>query len=159
MEFSEVFPVITFAVGLVSTPLLDWRKDRVVLQRERARWRAEFQRDTLLQLHEAAADLNKLSQASFHERCLGSEQTGVFPSWTPVKATFDQEADARLRTSRLQQRVEDDSIRETVGHFVDLAYATSHDADELEASAAQSGMLATYQNLESLVGAQLRQLF
>lgn len=104
-----LFPVLTFVIGLVATPLLDeWRKARG-RKEDAQQAMVACERATLLEVQEALYHVVRAAGRCYHEDAMAFKTTG-FP------AQFSQEADdsmfkTKQRLAILQGRVLDPELR------------------------------------------------
>jgi hypothetical protein len=130
--FSGAFLVLLgFGVGLVS----DWFKDRRVLQRERetrgalrrdqlAERRANFQRQTLLELQEAIQDLLRATGAAHVQDQRVFRETGTWQREALAEEINQQILVANRRVLLLTVRVRDQALRDAVNRFRRLSSNT-----------------------------------
>ena len=120
------FPVLTLLIGYGTKSLTDWIQHRRAVEREREgrdatrrdqlfERRATFQRETLLALQEAAAELGRATGRICHLDTMAIRNTGktqLLPDDLDEGYRL-----AQVRTSLLAVRVRDDSVRELAEQF------------------------------------------
>ena len=119
-QFRDVLPIITLVLGYFGTTLTETRREHRAERQRRIDAASDFQRTTMLELQDALLD---------HFTCLArfvADRAWSDPAQSEP-ASFDareREHVARARVSALCTRVLDDTARELVAHYTDVALGT-----------------------------------
>jgi hypothetical protein len=167
------FPVLTAllgtSLGYAAKFFTDWLHDRRSAEREReARGavrrdqlferRTTFQRQTLLDLQEAALELARAVGLAHHQDYLAFRATGQWGKQLIGEDLSERERLAHARTSLLGARVRDDPTRELVTKLKNYAGETVHSETRDESERALLGMGLALEELNQRVGEVLRKL-
>jgi hypothetical protein len=125
MPLEVWLPLLTFVLGFGSSLAAEWLRDARVTRRERvarqemgmlqqAERRAEFQRETLLNLQEALDSYVRSAFRAWHHDIM-ARRSGEPWHETPLPSELDEALrEANVRTMILAARVEDERLRELV---------------------------------------------
>lgn len=126
------FPgALSVLLGFAAKSVSDWLQDKRAYQRDRetrdvlrrdqlAERRAEFQRQTLLELQEVLQDLARAVGASHHQDEMQFKETGRWQRHLIRSEIDDQFFQANRRALVLTVRVRDESLRESLKRFRDF---------------------------------------
>ncbi|MBI3676188.1 MAG: hypothetical protein HY243_06185 [Proteobacteria bacterium] len=163
------FPVVTLIIGAVLKGLYDTLADRRTLAREREARRdqrrgtshlnrAVFQRTTLLELQEAAAQLARFTGQANHQDVMAYRASGKWQKQLITEDVDEGSRKANVRVNLLRVRVRDETVRQLAELFstlcVDSVFATS----EQEARDAITQMGKHLTQLQERIGIVLRNL-
>jgi hypothetical protein len=126
---------LSVLLGFGAKSVSDWFNHKRTLQRERetrdalrrdqlAERRANFQRETLLELQEAVQDLARATGASHHHDEMAYRQTGKWQRERLGEELDQQVTLANRRVLLLTVRVRDESLRNTIKEFRQLTNQT-----------------------------------
>lgn len=163
------FPVATAFAGYAAGFVTEWFRDSRTARRERearaekraddlrAR-RAEFQRQTLLDLQEAMFQLARAAVALHHQDAMTFRNTGVWGR-QPVSDELSEGHRAALaRTNMLVARVRDEDIRHLVGQLRAHSAEASISRSEADAGRCIASMMGAQEQANERVGEILRSL-
>lgn len=165
------FPVVTAFGGFILAAISEYLRDRRATTRERdarnavrhlqqLERRTNFQRQTLLDLQEAAQQLGRSCGTTYfikHERFL---QTGKWENEDlPLPDDLNEDLrQAVTKTIMLSARVRNDGVREMAGTFKRFATGIATASSKSDAQAALNQMMATLGPLHESIGGVLRKL-
>jgi hypothetical protein len=139
----------------------DRQREAHLAEREQARKDARdaFQRDTILALQDAVADLVRMVIDLHGEAVNIEEKTGHWPPPTRIgelPASFDEQF---ATVQGLRARVFDDALRRLVAELASSALGALHAADREGAARLMAGLSETNEQLQERVHALLKELF
>jgi hypothetical protein len=166
---SSWFPVLTLLIGFATKSLTDWFEHRHHTRRDREareavrrdqlfERRTSFQRQTLLDLQEACAQLVRTAGAIQHQDYVAYRSTG---KWTMQQVPDDLAEGNRLaqaRTGMLIARVRDDTVRELTDKLKTHAGEVIRSQTHKDSQRAEIDMLEIYTRLNERIGQVLRTL-
>jgi hypothetical protein len=163
------FPVFTLLLGYAVKAVSDWLQHRRTSERERqareaARQdqlferRTAFQRQTLLDLQEAALQLVRTAGAMNHQDVMAFRKTGKWQKQLYDEALSEDSRLANARTSMLAVRVRDDSVRDLMAVVKNHAWNAGMCASLEEGDRALNAMAAEFEKLNQRIGEILRKL-
>ena len=131
-------PAIALALGFIGALLIEFVRDGAAVRRERKRRLADLQRQSLLELQDALAQLARASTSLATARRRRQADHG---DWRPAEdflAHYDALADARIPVVTLVSRLDDVTLRGLVGALREAdaaltAAPTAQDAIEAQA--------------------------
>lgn len=165
--FNTWFPVLTLIVGYVIKLIEDRLTHQRALQRERENRmenrritleerHADFQRQILLELQDAAQDLARGAGQAHRKDTVAFKQTGTWQKQPFAADIDDRITQSNIRCIKLASRITDDSIRELTKSFRLHALGISACRTEGEADALMLTSIKELQQLHELIGQQLR---
>lgn len=160
-------PIVTFLIGFGTKWLTDWAQHRRTVAREREareatrrdqlfERRVTFQRETLLALQEAAADLGRATGRVSHLDTMAVRTTGrtqLLPDDLDEGYRL-----AQARTNMLGVRVSDASVRELVEQFRGLSADCVMARTQEDRDRAMNAAGDTHDRLNEHIGSVLRML-
>jgi hypothetical protein len=166
---SSWFPVVTLLLGYAAKSLDEWlgyrrnarreREAREAVRRDQVfERRTSFQRQTLLDLQEAAMQLARSVGAINHQDKLAYNSTG---EWSKQQLPDDLSEGNRLaqaRTGMLGARVRDDSIRELLAKLKTHSQETISSPSREDSERALKSMALAHDELNQHIGEVLRKL-
>ena len=166
---SSWFPVVTLLLGYATKSLSDWLEHRRNTRREREareaarrdklyEQRISFQRQTLLDLQEASAQLARSVGAVTHQDRMAYRSTG---KWR--KALLSDELNegnrlAQARTGMLGPRVRDDATRQLVDKLKTRSAEAVNSPTPQDCERADIDVTLIYTELNQRIGEVLRKL-
>jgi hypothetical protein len=163
------FPVATAFAGYAAGFVTEWFRDSRTARRERearaekraddlrAR-RAEFQRQTLLDLQEAMFQLARAAGTLYHQDVMTFRKTGVWGRQLVSDEVSEGHRAALARTDMLVARVRDEDIRHLVGQLRTRSGEVSTSRSEADAEGNIAAMMAAQEQANQRIGEVLRSL-
>jgi uncharacterized coiled-coil protein SlyX len=122
------FPAFTALLGFVTSSILEWLRDRRASEREREareaarrvqqfERRANFQRETLINLQDAVVKLSRTAGRMHHLATMEQRKTGKWGGHLFSEDLDDDAHHANVTIMVLTSRVRDDRIREMAETF------------------------------------------
>lgn len=167
--FGGLLPVFTLLLGFAASSLNEWFRDkraknreheaRMAARRERlSDRRADFQRQTLLDLQEAVLVVTR-SLWSLHSHDLDVARTSGHWELRLIPEELNQEhASANAKTILLAARVRNDEIRSLAGQLRDRGNVVMLCDSETSSRRAIQSIDETFLNLNEKIGELLRKL-
>jgi hypothetical protein len=160
---------LTLLLGFVTKSATDWLQDRRNTRREREareaarrdqlfERRTTFQRETLLDLQEAAAQLARSTGAIHHVDNTAYRSIGKWREQLLSDELDEGNRLAQVRTVMLGARVRDDIVRELIDKLKTCSTEAIHSPTKEESDRALIGMTAIYDRLNKRIGEVLRKL-
>lgn len=162
-------PALAFVAGFGSKWLLELEQHRRVTAREREarrearrdfleQRRADFQRQTLIELQETCATLLRRTGQAHHSDEMAFKKTGEWQK-TFIPDDVDEEyRNTQARTLVLLVRVRDAEVRQLVEDTKSQCNDVVQSPDRATSRRAASQMLGTYTDLNHRIGVVLREL-
>lgn len=169
LEPAGWFPVFTLILGYVTKALSDWIQHRRTLERERETRpeirqdvatdrRIQFQRQTLLDLQEAAMGLARNTGSMNHLDVMGHRTAGIWHGQRYPDDLNENHALATARTSMLVVRVDDAEVRELADAFKTSASEATLSKTAANADSWMMKMAKSFDELQQRIGIVLREL-
>src|SRR5260370_30539930 len=166
---STWFPVVTLVTGYIMKVVSDRLEHSRILQRERenrkemrriqlAERRADFQRQTLLDLQEALQDFARAAGAAHHSDLMALKKTGTWGQELLPKETDDNLLTANRRCLTLGVRVRDESARNLVESFRTHTNSISLKSNKKEAQDELTMSAQILETLQKRIGELLHKL-
>ena len=164
------FPVLTLLLGYLAKSITDWLQDRrrdkrEVIARTEARRdqillrRADFQRQTLLQLQDAISELTrKTAKANFTYTILQDEQGGEWGKHLLPEDDLESLRATRALASLLKVRVRDKLIVDLTDQVLTLSASSTTASSHKESFELFSQMSAVHDKIYSRLGQVLKDL-
>lgn len=163
------FPVVTLVIGIVLKGFYDSIADRRIARREKESRietrrdaqllrKAEFQRETILELQEQIARLTRATGKMHYADIMEFRKTGVWG-----KGQFPDEAnenafEATTQISLLRVRIDDEGVRETARKFLGACAVVALARSEDEAETRFMFVTGMVEGLSEQIGDVLRNL-
>ena len=115
MDVETIVPAVALAVGFIGALLVDFVRDGAAVRRDRKRRLADLQRQSLVDLQDALAQLARASSSLAAARRRRQADRG---DWLPAEdfiVHYEALAEARLPVVTLMSRLEDIALRGLVG--------------------------------------------
>jgi hypothetical protein len=166
---STWFPVVTLVAGYLMKAVSERLEHSRILQRERenrretrrmqlAERRADFQRQTLLDLQEAIQDLARATGAAHHEDRMAFKKTQVWQRQPLGEKLNNDLLNASRRCMLLLVRINDDSIRILADSFRNNSLDVSNSPSEKDAQVRMMAAMGDLETLHKNIGERLRKL-
>lgn len=163
------FPVFTAFAGLVTSPILQWLQDRRTSRREheareaarreqRFERRTNFQRQTLLDLQEAAMKVIQTTGEMHFQDMMANRTGGEWRKQLYGEDLDNRDREANAQTTKLTVRVRDEMVRKLVKEVKDASSATLFARSQPEAEQAIQNMATVFEKLNERIGELLRKL-
>lgn len=163
------FPVVTLLMGFGASALGEWLRDVRTIRREReARQarrheesherRANFQRQTLLDLQESLFVLGRATGSIHHQDRMAYKTTG---QWRRNAVTNDVDEgfrEAQVRSAILSVRIQDEIVRDYVSRYRTLCVDIGMVGSPERAEAALVESITLHDKLNERIGMLLREL-
>jgi hypothetical protein len=167
MYMPDWFPVVTLLIGYGTKSLTDWVQHRRTTERERVarqavrqdqlfERRVTFQRETLLALQEAAAELGRATGRISHLDTMAVHSTGK-TQLLPDDLNQGYHL-AQVRMNLLGVRVRDDSVRDLVEKFRQFSVQSTMADTQKDRDRAMNAAMQTHIQLNERIGELLRTL-
>ena len=168
-ETAGWFPVVTTLAGFIAGALTEWFRDWHATRREHQARKAkrtddlfdrqvEFQRQTLLDLQEAIAQLGRATGAIHHQDDMAFRRTGRWERRPVGEDLSEEHRKAVIRTSMLCVRARDDEVRKLVDQLrTECTHALMAGGPE-EAGQVMASAMKVFERANDRIGAVLRQL-
>jgi hypothetical protein len=175
---SSWFPLLTALGGYLTSAVTEYLRDRRARERDRAtaaamsererearaaatrlqlfQRRSDFQRETLLSLQDAVAQLARAAGRMHHPDEMEYRRTGQWGGHLFPEDLNDSAHQAGVKTLMLMVRVRDDKVREMMKTFRDHANQVGICRTEIESRLALEGMSAALDPLHERIGMVLR---
>jgi hypothetical protein len=115
MDVDTVVPAVALALGFIGALLVEYVRDASAVRRERKRRLADLQRQSLIDLQEALAQLARASSSLATARRRRHADRG---DWQPAEdfiVHYESLAEARLPVVTLASRLDDLALRGLIG--------------------------------------------
>jgi len=172
--------VFTAFLGYIASSISEWLRDRRASERERAtaeatsirereareatrqvqlfERRANFQRETLLNLQDAVVKLTRTAGRMHHIDEMEHRKTGKWGGFSFPEGLSDDALQAGVAIMVLTSRVRDEQIREMVKTFKSNANRIGISPNEQATRKALEGMIEVLEPLHERIGEILRKL-
>lgn len=160
MDWGWMIPVLTFLGGQVAIIGIEWFRHWLARDQRRSDARADFQRQTLMNLQEALAQYVRSMRNTLFEYERMNEGRPV-PEWPDAENPRLTSGGLVPRMMVLSERVDDVEVRQLVQEFFDQsADMTSGGIDKSleEVQASLKRLQETHDRLNKRIGAVLRTL-
>jgi len=135
------------------------RENRIAARREQlTERRAEFQRQTLLDLQDALFDLMRTTGAMHHQDEMAYRQTGEWQKRLFGDELYDKSQVAMRRTAMFQVRVRDASLREMADDLRKLSAQVTVGTSKSESDSAMLDAADLFVQVQERIGEILRTL-
>lgn len=163
------FPVLTTIIGFATGSINEWLRDRRTSKRDSeardalrraqlAERRANFQRETLIDLQDAVTKFTRITGKMHHIERMELKKTGKWGGFLFPEGLSDSALEANVKIMVLNSRVRDEHIRELAerfrGHANKIGILPSPQATE----DASLKMIETIDPLHKRIGEILRKL-
>lgn len=113
-----LLPIATLILGYVGSLITEMVRDKRAAAAEKERRRAEFQRETLLEVLDGIFAMGRAVGAIHHQDLMADRRDGVPYGHGQIGSDLNQSAfGASVRLSILAQRIDDDDARRLVSEF------------------------------------------
>ncbi len=166
---SAAAPTLTFLAGFSAKWLMELEQHRRVTAREREarravrrdfleQRRADFQRQTLIELQETCAVLLRKTGQAHHSDEMAFKQNGEWQKALLPENVSELFGDAQRRAQVLLVRVRDPEVRKLAEDLKSYCSAVVQSPARATSRRAADQMIITYDELNRLIGAALREL-
>ena len=117
MDVDTLVPAVALAVGFLGALLVEWVRDGAAVRRERKRRLADLQRQSLIDLQDALAQLGRAAASLATAR---RRRHADRNEWLPAEdflVHYEALAEARLPVVALASRLDDVTLRGLIGSF------------------------------------------
>lgn len=148
-------------IGYALKILEAWLQDRRSSARERRARIHDFQRQTLIDLQDAMADLARACGEAHHEEFLAFKRSGRWGEFAGSNAISDRDYAARRKMLILCERVIDEQLRDLIGQFNAAAVRTGipPTTSQAEADKTMLDLAAAFERANHRLGQVLRDLY
>jgi hypothetical protein len=169
VKFESWFPVVAILAGFLASSAIEFLRDRRTLKREReareatrretrADRRANFQRQTLLELQDSLLELGRTNGQIHHLDTRAYKQTGDWRTQLVPEDLDEKNRSANARTAVLTSRVHDASVRKMVQEFKENANFETMGRDPESASDAHNLGIRLFVKINERIGELLRKI-
>lgn len=171
MDFQDVQPLITFALGLGAGVFADYKAHKWLLGREREareaeretlrkQQRVDFQRQLLIDVQEAMHELaREMTEVHLHD-LRATVQEGLPWGSSPYPPEQNaREGELRRMLMKLKVRVLDDDLRNLVGDASSVMYQVVFANNQAAAELAFSQVTPTVNATNERIGVLLREVY
>jgi hypothetical protein len=149
------FPIITLLLGFFTATMKDYINDLIGTKTKKTDRRAEFQRNTLLELQETLHRVARATAESYHKDSMAYRETGKRLAQVPEELN-QRLQESIMRTRILQVRVEDETLRNLVDRVIDASTKATVMPLREENIQGMRELLTTFKSANDRLGERLR---
>ena len=117
MDADAIVPAVALALGFIGALLVEFVRDGAAVRRERKRRLADLQRQSLLDLQDALAQLGRASSSLATARRRRHADRNEWLAAEDFLVHYETLAEARLPVVTLASRLDDVTLRGLIGNF------------------------------------------
>ena len=119
MTWANTLPVLALLVGILISELSHYYREHRTNMRSDARWAAEFQRETLVEVQRLADEFENSLESTLFPQLAEFDRTGRFPEYDRYSEELREHMTLRRQLIARLQSVADSDIRSTARHYLD----------------------------------------